>query len=445
MAAVYTIVSPQRTFEVEPGGRAEARFVVTNITTTSLPTQLRPKPMDDMPPRWLSLVGPTERGLDPEVPTDVLVSIDVPLGTAGGSRRFRLDAASALRPDVDYVQGLPVLLTVPGEPPERKPFPRILLAIPIALVLLAIVGGLAVFIATRPDPTVVVPDVRGQPSAAARQALESTCVETRCLTVSVTEEVVTSGQLGVVLRMDPLQGTEVAPDTEVRIFVSKGPDTVAVPNVAGRLEAAAIALLAQACEPRPCLQTASRPESSNAVPLGTAIRSDPVAGTIVARGTLVTVVVSDGPATVTVPDVAGRQQAAAFTLLEQACQPQPCLRPTSRQEASDTVPFDTAIRSEPAAGSTVARGTQVTVVLSSGPATVVLPDVSGSSVALARAELINLCQPTPCLDVRQRTVGSNLPDGFVLGTEPQAGTTVQRGSLVTIVVARCSQIICVPP
>jgi beta-lactam-binding protein with PASTA domain len=68
---------------------------------------------------------------------------------------------------------------------------------------------------------------------------------------------------------------------------------------------------------------------------------------------------------------------------------------------------------------------------------VTIPDVATMPQPQARSELVNLCEPRPCLVVRVREVRSDLPEGFVAGTEPPSGTQVPRGSTVTMLVAVC--------
>ena len=56
-------------------------------------------------------------------------------------------------------------------------------------------------------------------------------------------------------------------------------------------------------------------QSSATVPAGNVISQNPTAGTSVAAGSAVNLVVSTGPAPVTVPDVVGQTQAAATTAI----------------------------------------------------------------------------------------------------------------------------------
>jgi eukaryotic-like serine/threonine-protein kinase len=85
-------------------------------------------------------------------------------------------------------------------------------------------------------------------------------------------------EAGLILAIDPPAGTEVVRDTTVNIVVSKGPDVVTVPPLAGlTLDAATQALTAAGLAPG----QAAGPVT------GTVLASDPASGQVVRRGTTV--------------------------------------------------------------------------------------------------------------------------------------------------------------
>jgi serine/threonine-protein kinase len=75
----------------------------------------------------------------------------------------------------------------------------------------------------------------------------------------------------------------------------------------------------------------------------------------------VTLIVSSGREQVTVPDVSGRNQSAAANVLGQAG-----FDTTSQTQASENVESGTVIRTNPAAGTPLAKGSTVTMIVSSG-------------------------------------------------------------------------------
>ena len=94
-------------------------------------------------------------------------------------------------------------------------------------------------------------------------------------------------------------------------------------------------------------------------PEGSVVRSDPAPGTSVVVGTEVRLVVSNGNLA-RVPDVVGTALGDALTALKRAG-----LGSTQRFVDS-TQPQGTVVRTDPAAGSEVARGTVVAVSASCG-------------------------------------------------------------------------------
>ena len=77
-----------------------------------------------------------------------------------------------------------------------------------------------------------------------------------------------------------------------------------------------------------------------------------------------------------------------------------------------------------------AKGAAITILVSSGPFTSVVPSVRGDTIAAAQAAL----QRVHLVPAVQR-VGSTSPVGTVLGTKPAAGTTWPQTKPVTILVA----------
>jgi hypothetical protein len=104
--------------------------------------------------------------------------------------------------------------------------------------------------------------------------------------------------------------------------------------------------------------------SSSTVPSGDVISESPVAGTSVSTGSSVKLVVSSGPANVTVPNVVGDTQAAATTAIQGAG----LVVGTVTTASSSTVPSGEVISESPVAGTSVSAGSAVNLVVSSGAA-----------------------------------------------------------------------------
>src|SRR5205085_458545 len=94
---------------------------------------------------------------------------------------------------------------------------------------------------------------------------------------------------GDVVAQKPGGGAQLKAGSPVKLFVSRGKGSVAVPNVVGIPVAQATAHLAAAG------LTANRKPVSSSKPAGTVVAQDPAAGSSTPRGSSVTLNVSSGP------------------------------------------------------------------------------------------------------------------------------------------------------
>jgi serine/threonine-protein kinase len=170
----------------------------------------------------------------------------------------------------------------------------------------------------------------------------------------------------------------------------------------------------------------TRRQNNAEVPKDTVIEQSPDAGSKADKGSTVTLSVSAGVGEVAVPDVVGKSQAAAQSLIENEQ-----LVPDPRQQADATVPTGQVISQNPPAGTMVEKGSAVEIIVSSGPAKVGVPGVAGMSVPDATNALTQLG-----LKVSQRSESSStVPKDSVIGTQPPVGTQVDEGSTVTLIVS----------
>ncbi|HEY2206327.1 MAG TPA: Stk1 family PASTA domain-containing Ser/Thr kinase [Pseudonocardia sp.] len=132
------------------------------------------------------------------------------------------------------------------------------------------------------------------------------------------------------------------------------------------------------------------------------------------------------PEQVSVPNVAGQLQEAARESLTQAG-----FRPTIQREASSANLVGQATRTDPPADSEVAKGSQVTVYIGTGPAQVPVPDLSGKTAAEANQALQAVGLTLAVNRKTAPTQDSSLVDK-VVGQDPKAGSTVGGQSAVTI-------------
>ena len=256
-----------------------------------------------------------------------------------------------------------------------------------------------------------VPDVVGQPQAAATTAITGAGLVLGTVTTASSSTV----PIGNVISESPAAGTPVNGGTAVNVVVSSG---VAVPNVVGATQAAATTAITGAGLVLGTVTTAS----SSTVPIGNVISESPAAGTPVNGGTAVNVVVSSG---VAVPNVVGATQAAATTAITGAG----LVLGTVTTASSSTVPIGNVISESPAAGTPVNGGTAVNVVVSSG---VAVPNVVGATQAAATTAITGAGL---VLGTVTTASSSTVPIGNVISESPAAGTPVNGGTAVNVVVS----------
>jgi eukaryotic-like serine/threonine-protein kinase len=158
---------------------------------------------------------------------------------------------------------------------------------------------------------------------------------------------------GFAIRTVPKGGAEVERGTQVRLFVSSGPEKVTVPNVVGLTRSSAQDRLEGES-----LDVAVREENSDR-PKDEVIAQDPVAGTKLDKNARVTITVSKGPEKVDVPDVTGLSAGDAARQLRQAG-----LDPVTRERRVASQDEDgNVIDQRPAGGSELEKGREVVIVV----------------------------------------------------------------------------------
>ncbi len=197
----------------------------------------------------------------------------------------------------------------PTEDLGRRSRARMWIWAAVVLILTAVLVLAGWFFGSGPGAMVTVPDVEGHSKSAAVDALQQTGVGYSL--ASVHHDIVAADS---VISTDPGPGTELRRFNTVLVTVSLGPELFDVPDVTGLgREEAGRALTAAGLS----LGRATT-EHSDTVDRGLVIRQEPVAGAGLRRGHPVAVVVSDGPARVTVPNVTGQTEGRARQVLEEA-------------------------------------------------------------------------------------------------------------------------------
>src|SRR5436190_7365500 len=274
---------------------------------------------------------------------------------------------------------------VPPGGPDRELWPWLVLL----LVLLAIGGGLAAYFATRgghKKKLVVVPHVVGFTESAALGRLRGSGFDTNV------SRSFSNRASGYVVSQDPSGGAKVASGRVVALIVSKGPASVAVPNLAGMTEANAVAALTNAGLKADVFQV------SSSQPAGKVIAQNPAAGNQASRGSSVRLNVSKG-----------RTQTTTVV--------------TTAPTTTAVVPTTTSVTTT--SGTTTATIPTRTATTAASRAT--LPDLVGGTLS----DAVSSAKPAHVL-VNSYPVQSADPGGTVVAQIPKAGQAVKAGSAVRV-------------
>ncbi len=139
----------------------------------------------------------------------------------------------------------------------------------------------------------------------------------------------------------------------------------------------------------------------------------------------VNLTVSAGPGQAKVPTTAGETQAEATKSLEAAG-----FQVAVQKVNSKTVEEGLVVHSEPRSGATATKGSTVTLVVSRGPKLIKVPVLVGSQ-RRAAVESIRSRGLTPSVSEEENAA----PRGQVISQSPSAGSEVEPGSTVTLVVS----------
>jgi serine/threonine-protein kinase len=226
---------------------------------------------------------------------------------------------------------------------------------------------------------------------------------------------------GIVLRVQPPEGTTLEEGDRVTLIVSLGPPPVDVPRLVGLTIAEAKSALRDVRLKLGGVDHAF----SEKFAADQIIRQGVPAEEQAPQGSAIDVVVSDGPEPVNVPSVVGKSEEQATSLLQTAG-----FHVAVDGKYSDEIPADRVISQSPAKGTKLQPGQTVTIVVSLGPPTVQLPSFVDMTKDAAIAKIRSLGLVPEVIElpgaVGELTVASQLP---------VAGETVRIGSTITIYVA----------
>jgi serine/threonine-protein kinase len=328
---------------------------------------------------------------------------------------------------------LPPVVAVAVEP-EEKPDPeeearrrrRRWIAAAVAAVLIGLLIGLAL---TR-DTSTEVPDVTGNQLNVAIALLQQDG-----FSVGEVKRVEREVAPNTVLEQDPAASppgnqaslecsflTFFCSKPDVTLTVSNGPGTSRVPATAGLPRKKATEKLEAAG-----FRVGVKTVSSDSVEEGLVIHSEPSGGETATNGSTVTLVVSAGPKLAKVPVLVGSQRRLAVQQIRGRG-----LTPSVSEEESGS-PAGEVISQSPSAGSEVAAGSTVSIVVSSGKEQAKVPNVIGK----LRAEAVQAVRDaglSPTVEEEETEVAGKV--GRAIDQFPPPGSELEPGDAVTIVVGK---------
>ncbi|MER5677619.1 Stk1 family PASTA domain-containing Ser/Thr kinase [Streptomyces sp. NPDC002238] len=256
-----------------------------------------------------------------------------------------------------------------------------------------------------------VPALLGKTQSAAEERLADEGLDLKGVERAYSDTV----RRGTVISSDPGSGERIRGNDAVKLVISRGPETVKVPDVEG---------LALADARRELKKWGLAPgmatrEFSEEIDRGKVIRTDPRAGTERHTDSAVALVVSKG-SPVDVPDVTGLSVNEATAALDEAG-----LKAEVLPERVNSAEAQGEIaRQTPGSGAEAAEGDTVELTVSKGPRMLQVPDVTGKDVDEARSALedagFEVKVDRPFLSFSD-TVGSQSVEG---GEKAAEGSTI---------------------
>lgn len=306
--------------------------------------------------------------------------------------------------------------SVPPQVRRRRRFPwRWLAGLLLVAALAAAVAAGVVFFRNASTPSFPVPNLVGLDEARALNFISPYGWQT-----TVTRERTDTAEAGKVFKQDPTTG-ELEEGAPFTLWVSEGPTLSPIPDIQGKTQAEAEALLA---EQGLLLAVVGQQFDENAtagIVIGWGVAGQALApGATVVKGTTVDAILSAGPAPRTVPKTAGQGFDAAKAEVEQ----QGLVVARGADVFSDDAAAGTVVSSDPPSGAQVARGSTVTLVVSKGPDVVTVPPILG----------LSLPEATAAIQGAGLTIGdvAGPSGGKVVAANPKDGDVVRRGRAVNL-------------
>ncbi|HEY6628323.1 MAG TPA: PASTA domain-containing protein, partial [Acidimicrobiia bacterium] len=200
-------------------------------------------------------------------------------------------------------------------------------------------------------------------------------------------------------------------------------DLVEVPNVAGLTRQGAEARLITAG-----FTVKFTAEASQDVEVDLVIRTNPAGGTEAEPDSEVEVFYSTGAEEFEVPPLIGQTQEAAERIIEQ----NGFVLGEVVEEPSAEFAEGTVIRQDPNSGVLAGRGAAISITVSTGAETHILPVLEGET----ERDAVTALQRLGLLSTVNDEFSNTVDEGLVIRTEPEAGAEVRSGDTILLVVSQ---------
>jgi serine/threonine-protein kinase len=281
-----------------------------------------------------------------------------------------------------------------------------------SLIVLALIFGGYQLIAGGGD-RISVPSMAGATQGQATKSLAALGLK-----VDVTDQVFSEDvPAGKVISSNPGGGGKIGTGGTVHLTISKGPDRIKVPALAGlTLEAATAALTAAGLKVGRTTQSFSVTRDKDLI-----ISSAPPFKSDARKDAVVDLVVSLGIQQLTINSYVGKTSDEALNELTAAG-----VSANATYAYSDSVQIGTVISQSPDGAAPLAKGSVVTLVISKGPSAIYVPNVYSLTQLKATTILENLG-----LKVVVRKIGTKKVK-TVTNVSPASGAKVSPGATITI-------------
>ncbi|MFE9646585.1 Stk1 family PASTA domain-containing Ser/Thr kinase [Streptomyces sp. NPDC006365] len=358
--------------------------------------------LDAVPPQALAEGHDIGADRTSVIPRSLSVPRPLPVNEDGGDHGF---------------QHTSILATPPPNAPSRRrtrtPLPRRGVLAIVAAVLLALGLGAGVWYINSGQFT-KVPPLLAMTEAKAKDRLESAGLDVG----PVEREYSDTVERGTVISSDPEAGARIRDNDPVSLTISRGPETVRVPNVEGfKLDKARARLKDEGLKAGMITR-----DFSEEVPFGFVIRTEPGAGTTRRAGSAIALTVSKG-SPVDVPEVVGDELADARQELQDAG----LKVEIAPQQINSEFDAGQVAEQSPSPDRQLSEGDTVTLTISKGPEQVEVPDVVGDNVDDAKREL-----EAAGFEVKEDRGFLGLFGDTVKDQSVDGGDTAPKGSTITI-------------